>query len=936
MPDRFRNIPGLGVGFWAAIIVGVAGAPGSAWAQDGDAGDGEGGGVRPSGAQRVVRVFDFEESQTNPLPIPYGWIRAQHDPAVPREREGFPIWNGGVLDYTSEAFAGTGSVMLPASGGSTSLRLLSGVIGVFPGADYGATVRVRTADMVHARAALAGRLLDQDGRVLGTTEVVSELVRTQGEWATLSIEVPGLDDRAAYLQLEMLVLQPRQQPGQDQHAAFRVWSEDYHAKAWFDDLTVSLLPRMEMDTGVAGHVIPAGVRPELSVMIRDLAGEDLEARVLVLDADGLLVDELAMRPGRGRLVERFVPELPAPGWYTAVLLVDADGRTVGLKRLDFALGAEGDEGRARSPMFALRARAGRAEESAALPTMAAWAGVGHAVVGVWDESMGRESAAPGRNPAFTAVRQMLDAGLSVTVSLDESPRDLADLIGKDPWDVASVLSSDEMLWMPWTEGMLDQFGQGVLSWQVGELAMHADGARVSAWMDAAGSVIAKWVPGPEIVAPWPVGFGVPGSMVRPGRGLVVRDDGAGSDGALGELVESWAGAGRHAGNGEDRSTLTIEFDSTHDGRVSRAALGRVARRMITAWAAAHRTGVADRVRFALNEPWRSSGGLRPAMMPTPELAAWRTLSSALGTAGTGGVGEIDLLPGVRTILAGTGDEGVLIAWLDDPEAPVRVLDLPLHVGAVRRVDLLGQRADIRPMRRDDMNLSWHRVELSREPVIIEGVRADLVRFLARVRLTPERLDPVLGHRDHALVVENPWPFPIRGRVYIVEPGGLSEGTGGRDRSWEITPRVVPFSIEPGATHEEKVTLLFGAGRESGWTPVVFDVQLAADQEYPLLRVPRRVAIVSEDLQLRVVAYRVGDSVAVHAMVTNTSQEPRSVDLATVAPGVARERASINGLNRGQTAERRFLLRGLTPGVRISIGLTETATGQRLTRTIDAP
>jgi len=921
------NIPALG----AAIAV-AAGRPAPALAL----GEPE----RPSGAQRLVRHFDFEES-SNPLPVPLGWIRAQHDPAVPRDRPGFPIWNQGHLDYESPAYSGMGTARIPAAGGSASLRMVPAMIGVFPGADYGVTARVRTERMVHARAAVAARMLDQDGRVLGRTEVMSSLVRTDGEWTTVRVQVPGLDERAAYLQLELLVLQPMQQPGADaeRDRPFRVWSDDYHATAWFDDVTVTLLPRLELDTGVPGHVIRSDETPEISVLIRDLTGEQMKAVVRVFDADGREVDATELAPAQGRIVDRFVPRLPAPGWYRAVLSIETGGAVVGKRGLDFAWGAREDESRARPLAFAVRAPAFERAGAEALPTMVSWAGVGRAVVGVWDESLDRASAGPDSNPAFGAIRALLDRGVEITASLDEAPRDLADLVGRDAWDVPGVLASEESLWMPWTEGMLDRFGQGVLSWQLGARG-GAWGGRWSVLVDqveAAGSVFEKWVPGLELRTAWGIGYAVPTELVRDGRGLVVRDDGAGEDDGLDHLVSVWAGAGRSAGSSDDRGTLTIEFPSSTDGRVSRVALGKMARRLVTAWAAAHRADVADRVQFALVEPWRSSGGLRPSMMPTPELAAWRTLSSVLG-GHDGQVREIDLLPGVRILLAGAGDDGVLIAWLEDPEAPVRVLELPLHTGPVRRVDLLGERRELHATEYPDRGLAWHRVELSREPVIIEGVRADLVRFLAGLRFTPDRFNPVLGQRGHALVIENPWSLPIRGRVFIVEPGGMSRGISGRDRSWQITPRVIAFSLDAGQSMEQPIDLIFGAGQESGWTEVIFDAQLFADEEYPLLRSTRRMELAAEDLELDVVAYRAdpNGAVSVHAIVTNRSQQARTLEIAAIAPGASRERTTINGLARGETGERRFLLTGLAPGARISVGLNEPKTGIRLTRTIEAP
>lgn len=912
---------------------------------------------RPSASNRVVRVFDFEEADYNPLPVPFGWIRAQDDPAVPRVREGFPIWNQGSLDTRAPAASGVTTARLDVAGGSTSLRMLSGLVSVFPGADYGVTARVRTENLEHARAAIAARLLDQQGRVLPDTEAISELVRTDGEWTTITLAVPGIDDRAASIQIEMLALQPRQQPRhvndpRNQAARpFKVWHEDYHARVWFDDVTIRLLPRLEMDTGQPGHVIAADQTPHLDVLVRDLTGEHLTATVRVLDADARLVDAVEMRPGQGRLVERFVPRLPGPGWYRAVLTVRSSTEIVAATRLDFALGAAEDADAPRHPSFAIRAGAVDASDSAALPTVVAWSGVGRAVVGVWSEELNQRTVGPDTNPAFDAVRTLLDRGVEVTVSLDEAPADLSALIGLDTWDVPGLIAADESLWMPWSERMLDLFGQGVLTWQLGRFAWDNDAARLSARMASAASSIARWVPGPQVTAAWPMGYAITPDLVRPGRGLVLRDDGAGSDRDLDDTVSAWAArAGRPSTPGaattpsEDAPGLTIEFPASTDGRVSRAAMGKLARRVITAWAAAHRSGVGDRVVFSLSEPWSATGGLRPARMPTPELAAWRTLSSVLGSPGADGVIELDLLPGVRTLLSGSGDEGVLIAWLDDPEAPVRTLELPLAIGPVRRVDLLGSRRVLEPIEDREMGLSTHRIALSREPVIIEGVRAELVRFLASVRLTPQRLSPVLGEREHRLVINNPWPFPVRGRVFIVEPGGLSAGTGARDRSWEITPRVLAFSIDAGQEWSAPVELAFGAGQETGWTEAIFDVQLSADQEYALLRVPRRVEIVSEDLDLTAVAYRstAGDgpasagAVSVHVIVTNRSAEPRSVEIAAVALDAARERATINALGPGQSAERRFLMFGLPPGARISVGLTEPTSGTRLTRTIEAP
>ncbi|MBY0308365.1 MAG: hypothetical protein K2Q09_06460, partial [Phycisphaerales bacterium] len=104
---------------------------------------------RPSFAGRQVSVFDFEEQAYNPEDVPRNWYRAQDAPG--RARRGFPRWNQAIFD-SRVTHSGTASVMLPTKGGSTSLRLGSGVIQVFPDAEYRVSAYIRTEGLRHAGA----------------------------------------------------------------------------------------------------------------------------------------------------------------------------------------------------------------------------------------------------------------------------------------------------------------------------------------------------------------------------------------------------------------------------------------------------------------------------------------------------------------------------------------------------------------------------------------------------------------------------------------------------------------------------------------------------------------------------------------------------------------------------------------------------------------
>ncbi|MEM9373649.1 MAG: hypothetical protein AAGA55_08385, partial [Planctomycetota bacterium] len=843
---------------------------------------------------------------------------------------------------------------LPVEGGSTSLRLLPGSIGVFPGADYMVDAWIRTEGFEHARACLTARLLDESGEPVPGSGAISAKVRSEGEWTRVSAIVPGLDDRAAYLQVELLALQPEQQQtefGADarRERPFHIWREDYAGSAWFDNVAVTLLPRIELDSGQPGQVFRADQAPSVNVLVRDLTGELLSGTLRVMDWDGNEVDVQPMRASSGKLSDTLYPRLPGPGWYRAVLDVISDGRVVGRGEVDLAWGASEEDARHRHDTqasapgpgtFGLSADAWSAPAARALPHIADWSGAGRVAVGVWHVGQRLETVHPGVNEAFEAVRGLIDLGIETTIRLGEAPGDLADAAGRDPWDITGAMGGDQEVWMPWAEQALDRFGQAVISWQIGDRPSFQDPATLEAHTRAADDVISRWVPGPELRVTGSMSDAIDPNSVRPGRGLVLRDDGGGSDDAPGQRVRAWASMQQGAGDRSARAgaSLTIEFLPTPGGRATRAQAGRVARRAIETWFAAHVSGVAERVTVSLRDPWRATAGRRPEMMPVPELTVWRTLSGVLDRATD--VRAVELIPGVRTILAESraspNGGGVLIAWLEDPDAPSRSLNIPLASDTVTRVELSGVRADIEPVPGHRSDVVNHPVQLDREPVIITGVDARYIEMLASIRLSPERLEPRIGQRRHELVIENPFDAAVQGKAFIVEPGGYSEGIEARDRSWEITPRVIPFTVRGGASERLPVDLAFGASQVSGWLGSLIDVEFAGGSSMPSARLIRWLRVDSPELDLDIAAARRGNDVVVSVFVTNRGEGMRSVDLTAFLPGEARRRSSIAGVLPGATAERRYVFRYAPINAMVSVALSDESTETRLLERVLVP
>jgi hypothetical protein len=135
---------------------------------------------RPAAARRVVAQFDFEKPE--PFALPRHWDLAQDGSRAGGARPGFPIYNSAEHD-TSVAFRGGGSIRVFTRGGSTSVRLNSGVVPVFSQTEYLVSAKVRTQGLVRAGAVLAARYLDKGGVPVPGTEVRSELTAPPaGQW----------------------------------------------------------------------------------------------------------------------------------------------------------------------------------------------------------------------------------------------------------------------------------------------------------------------------------------------------------------------------------------------------------------------------------------------------------------------------------------------------------------------------------------------------------------------------------------------------------------------------------------------------------------------------------------------------------------------------------------------------------------------------------
>src|SRR5581483_3625186 len=139
----------------------------------------------------------------------------------------------------------------------------------------------------YARARLTAYLVDQDQHQIPGSVKHSELFSGNGaddDWHLLAVELTANQDQAAFLVIQMELLQPNQYSTSSlgQRSLFL---QDIHATAWFDDVAVTQVPQVALKTSRPGNIFRQSDPLKLTVQVNDRETDDLTAQLLVDDAE---------------------------------------------------------------------------------------------------------------------------------------------------------------------------------------------------------------------------------------------------------------------------------------------------------------------------------------------------------------------------------------------------------------------------------------------------------------------------------------------------------------------------------------------------------------------------------------------------------------------------------------------------------------------------
>jgi len=857
---------------------------------------------RPEASGRVVRVFDFDEREFNLDPVPMHWIRAHHVQGV-RERPGFPNWNRSAFS-DKHSRSGNESFMLPTSGGSVSARLVSGVLAAIPGSDYQIAGYVRTEGLSVARARIVARLLDAEGEEVPSSQSDSGLILSNHGWSFAVAKLAGDFPNAAWIQIDLELLQPGQFPRDERAAGMPhvephlVREEDLSGAAWFDDLTVRHIPRLDVASTNPTNIFVAPERPEFRFVLRDLTGDELTGELTVIDETGgaLRRETVRMPPGGGEL--RWAPESEEYGWRRVELRVIADGVVLQSGSVSYCLVPPAREIPDGGGLFGLIAETTPPDRTTLLPELARRIGAGAVGVTVWDEWMHTGSALAIASTIEPPVDSLLDEDRAVTFALRDAPAkgDASELVGRRLID---LLGRDE-LWDIAIDPLVARFGQRVHAWRLGAI-----GDRDIVWARDVESGLReslerlRWfAPSPRWVLPVDAEQRV-AKELRAAHSFSVRLPVAAPNESVSPLVKRWL-----AESPEDAAEIEFVIEThPHEVYGRRAAAVGLAQRTTLAWGAGAR-------RLSLVQPWTHAGEAPGRIVPGPELGAWKTLRDRLS--GRRYAGELPIAEGVRAMIfvEDRGERSMVAAWNESAEPEHAIIQLHLGDGEISVADIFGNETALAPTE------GVHTIELTDAPVFIEGVDPGLVRLHAGFRVEPAMIRSAAKLHEVELVIQNPFPTSISGRLRVVEPA-----------EWTINPRAHRFNIGPGQEERFPVQVSFGVGELAGTKPVTLDLELSAEKDYPVITMRSSVVLGLAELAMSPTVFvdTESDRVLVTLQITNLSDRQQSIKAYVMAPGRARKSANVSNLEPNQSTIRRFIFKGDAESMRgesIRIGLLE--------------
>jgi hypothetical protein len=848
----------------------------------------------PADVSRVLKSITFEERRLgNREELPMNWSKLSG--------QGLPFYVNGRLS-DDRAHSGLYSFRFDLNGGSLAYRYDPMQIPVQTGAHYRLESFVQTTVLPHARARMTAYFTDVDGRAIATSTVHSELFASKSEsddWHKLSLELTADDPAAAFLAVELELLQPSLY-APSVLGERTLFDQDIRGSAWFDDVTISQVPQVLLSTGRPGNIFRHSDPLQLRVLVRDRFTDDLAAQLVIQDAMGATVYQrtgaldmtTAQNLGPGRKQANLnLPDLK-PGWYDATLVMTSRGQFVGQQDL-YLIRVADDEIAHPDPRFGLIATDLPFEGWSELPDILPILAAGRVKLAVWNETGDIQQVDA---PAFDALLEKLETlGITPTACLTAMPPSIAQKIGGNSWSLLAKASPDT--WRTELAYLVARHANHLDRWQFGadrDSAIFVEKPEMRGVYDLLYKEFAGLMDKPDLAMPWPAWYDLTGKLPAT-VALSVPP----------EVLPAQLPLYMQDLRGHEGHNLSLSLQLLDDRYGREVQIRDLAQRVVYALSAG-----ANRIDLPLPFTMRS-GGEHVSVEPQEMLMVVRTLITQLS--GTKFLGKVPIASNVEAFLFDRDGQGILVLWSRGNESATKQLAINLGERAAR-VDLWGNFSPLiaADSKNGDPKSDKVDLDLGPMPIILVDIDGVTAQMRASVGFDQPLLESSFQPHSRKIHFENPGHTTIGGQLKLTGPDG-----------WTLTPSVFSFTLNPGESFDRDVSIEFPYNSFAGPKTVKADFQIQAERNTSFT-VPISLSLGLSDVGMQSMALRDKNDLIVQQMISNYGNKPIDYTAFAVYPGQARQERLVTQLGPGRTTIKlyRFSKVQIIPNAKVRSGLRE--------------
>lgn len=820
-------------------------------------------------ASRVVHRFDFDERASGNLEhLPKYW-----DPLRPA---GFPHYTSASFDFAVGASAPP-SFHLQSEGRNVAFQYSGLETRIRRNTDYRITGFVRADGLTHGRASLSAHFIDKFGRAMPATLVRSRYVGGVGEegWVQVELHLPSAPEEAYTIGLVAWVL--RESLWNDSVPARRhIPRYDIRGGAWFDDITIYALPRIELTTGAPGNVLTSSTAQELRVLLADDEDMSLYGRLSITSADGSVIERhpisVALDADAGPI--RIPLDHLSPGLYHARLDVYSKKTMIVSRALTFARLASFQQfadRRARSfgvvvdprfrsdPNVELHVLREQLVRSAKLPV---WTGLA-------DVPPSRQE----RRALDRLLQELVKSGFALTGVFFGPPSAIARSDGAYVRPLVELLAGSPGAWQEHLAAVVAPYASAFRWWQMGadsqlgasSMASPADGDERSLAITQLRDAMLPYITLPRLAAPSaadiePFKDKLPVEQITLALSHALAPEGFASQ------IERATSMGY-----EEVSAYVDPLPQEDYDRVAR--LAHWAQRIIHARFFGATTVFVPQTWHVRHTPQ----GL--ITEPNETYVVMRTIAALLGEGEPGT--KIRAGDNVTALAFNHDDDTTLVLW--DSHTSKKGRTIPLQLGrAEQQIDLWGRTL---PLARDKDGR--HQVRIGRVPIFVPGIERWLIDLRTSVAIDPAKVESGSDLVKHTITMNYPGNRAVSGDLHLSPPD-----------NWNLSPRLVEFNILPQRSQSHEIKVRYPHNEPAGKKKILAKINLTGDGYY--LEIPLDVRIDVSDLDVWGTGVVEGGDLVLQHVVTNRSNDILSFRGSAAVPGRERQYRPISNLKPGDT------------------------------------